>query len=117
MVATKATHVSGADPELAAIRSSDEVLELEEPTAPVMTTTTTTSTTVTTATETAITPTPVHQQASTRSFLANFGLAGYARRTLGICLLLCVVFLWTLSNFLASVRDAKPWQTFNIRPS
>lgn len=33
------------------------------------------------------------------------GLAkGMARHTLGMILLLCVVFLWTLSNFLGSVR-------------
>ncbi|KAK3308849.1 uncharacterized protein B0T15DRAFT_491401 [Chaetomium strumarium] len=32
----------------------------------------------------------------------TLGLAGVARRTLGIALLLVVVFLWTLSNFLAS---------------
>lgn len=31
------------------------------------------------------------------------GIAGTARRTLGICLLLVVVTLWTASNFLASV--------------
>lgn len=36
--------------------------------------------------------------------LANLGLGGVARRTIGMCLLLLVVFLWTLSNFLASVR-------------
>ncbi|KAJ6438334.1 thiamine-repressible mitochondrial transport protein THI74 [Purpureocillium lavendulum] len=36
------------------------------------------------------------------SFRASIGLAGMARRTLGICLLLVTVFLWTLSNFLAS---------------
>ncbi|UNI18703.1 hypothetical protein JDV02_004958 [Purpureocillium takamizusanense] len=35
-------------------------------------------------------------------FRASIGLAGIARRTLGICLLLVTVFLWTLSNFLAS---------------
>ncbi|POR36754.1 Putative vacuolar membrane protein [Tolypocladium paradoxum] len=35
-------------------------------------------------------------------FRASMGLAGVARRTLGICLLLVTVFLWTLSNFLAS---------------
>lgn len=29
--------------------------------------------------------------------------AGLARHTLGIVLLMCVVFLWTASNFLASV--------------
>ncbi|KND93893.1 putative vacuolar membrane protein [Tolypocladium ophioglossoides CBS 100239] len=36
---------------------------------------------------------------------ARMGLAGVARRTLGICLLLVTVFLWTLSNFLASHAD------------
>ena len=30
-------------------------------------------------------------------------MAGVARHTLGLILLLCVVFLWTLSNFLGSV--------------
>lgn len=30
-------------------------------------------------------------------------LDGVARHTLGLILLLCVVFLWTLSNFLGSV--------------
>ncbi|QPG97226.1 hypothetical protein C2857_005988 [Epichloe festucae Fl1] len=34
--------------------------------------------------------------------LAGLGLGGVARRTLGICLLLVTVLLWTLSNFLAS---------------
>src|SRR5690606_23627469 len=34
---------------------------------------------------------------------ARLGLGGVARRTLGITLLLVVVFLWTLSNFMASV--------------
>lgn len=32
------------------------------------------------------------------------GVAGLARHTLGLILLLCVVFLWTTSNFLGSVR-------------
>jgi len=32
-------------------------------------------------------------------------LAGLARHTLGLILLLFVVFLWTLSNFLGSVRS------------
>ncbi|KAH0594463.1 hypothetical protein MHUMG1_07813 [Metarhizium humberi] len=36
------------------------------------------------------------------ALLAHMGLGGVARRTLGICLLLVTVFLWTLSNFLAS---------------
>jgi hypothetical protein len=31
------------------------------------------------------------------------GFKGIARRTLGTCLLLLVVVLWTMSNFLASV--------------
>ncbi|KAL7823938.1 hypothetical protein V8C26DRAFT_384353 [Trichoderma gracile] len=35
-------------------------------------------------------------------FREGLGLAGIARRTLGISLLLLTVFLWTLSNFLAS---------------
>jgi solute carrier family 35 protein F5 len=35
---------------------------------------------------------------------ARRGLAGVAKHTLGLILLLCVVFLWTLSNFLGSVR-------------
>ncbi|OPB37373.1 thiamine-repressible mitochondrial transport protein THI74 [Trichoderma guizhouense] len=35
-------------------------------------------------------------------FREGLGLAGVARRTLGICFLLLTVFLWTLSNFLAS---------------
>ncbi|KAM7194797.1 hypothetical protein V8F20_007817 [Naviculisporaceae sp. PSN 640] len=35
-------------------------------------------------------------------FRAKLGLGGVARRTLGIALLLLTVFLWTLSNFLAS---------------
>lgn len=34
--------------------------------------------------------------------LASLGLGGFARRTLGITLLLVTVFLWTTSNFLAS---------------
>ncbi|KAL2141401.1 hypothetical protein VTI28DRAFT_2445 [Corynascus sepedonium] len=36
------------------------------------------------------------------SIKQKLGLGGVARRTLGITLLLIVVFLWTLSNFLAS---------------
>ncbi len=34
---------------------------------------------------------------------ANGPEKGIARHTLGLLLLLCVVFLWTLSNFLGSV--------------
>jgi hypothetical protein len=37
------------------------------------------------------------------SLRARLGLLGVARRTLGILLLLFTVFMWTLSNFLASV--------------
>lgn len=36
-------------------------------------------------------------------FRAGVGLGHVARRTLGIFLLLVTVFLWTASNFLASV--------------
>jgi solute carrier family 35 protein F5 len=43
----------------------------------------------------------------------KLGLGGVARRTLGIGLLLIVVFLWTLSNFMASVSPTIP-STFNI---
>nr|WOD45904.1 hypothetical protein [Trichoderma atroviride] len=53
---------------------------------------------------------PSHATASSRSqmpspavgFRERLGLGGVARRTLGICFLLTTVFLWTLSNFLAS---------------
>lgn len=38
-----------------------------------------------------------------RGWRAKLGLGGVARRTLGILLLLTTVFMWTLSNFLASV--------------
>lgn len=38
----------------------------------------------------------------------KLGLGGVARRTLGIGLLLVVVFLWTTSNFLASVSPSYP---------
>jgi hypothetical protein len=38
-----------------------------------------------------------------RGFRAGVGLQNVARRTLGIFLLLATVFLWTSSNFLASV--------------
>jgi solute carrier family 35, member F5 len=37
------------------------------------------------------------------SLRSKFGMLGVARRTLGIFLLLVTVFLWTVSNFLASV--------------
>lgn len=40
-----------------------------------------------------------------QSMASSLGIAGLARRTLGIILLLITVFLWTLSNFLASVRN------------
>jgi solute carrier family 35 protein F5 len=38
------------------------------------------------------------------SLRSKLGLMGVARRTLGIVLLLVTVLLWTISNFLASVR-------------
>lgn len=38
-----------------------------------------------------------------KGFRAGVGLKNVARRTLGIVLLLVTVFLWTASNFLASV--------------
>lgn len=90
-------HASGAVPDdIAAARFSDEVLELEEPSA-----------TTNVATPSAA-PVALSRSISKRSLLANIGLGGYARRTLGICLLIVVVFLWTLSNFLASVRGPPP---------
>jgi hypothetical protein len=42
------------------------------------------------------------------SLRARLGLLGVARRTLGILLLLFTVFMWTLSNFLASVSFIVP---------
>lgn len=43
-----------------------------------------------------------------KGWKARLGLGGVARRTLGFGLLMVTVFLWTLSNFLASVRIASP---------
>ena len=40
---------------------------------------------------------------STNSAVEGGMAKGMAKHTLGLCLLLCVVFLWTLSNFLGSV--------------
>ena len=37
-------------------------------------------------------------------FRASIGLAGVGRRSLGIAMLMITVFLWTASNFFASVR-------------
>lgn len=48
-----------------------------------------------------LSPSPVPK----KGFRTSIGLGGVARRTLGICLLLVTVFLWTSSNFLASVGD------------
>lgn len=45
-----------------------------------------------------LSPSPVPK----KGFRTSIGLGGVARRTLGICLLLVTVFLWTSSNFLAS---------------
>lgn len=42
------------------------------------------------------------QKSGIHAITARLGLGGVARRTLGITLLLVTVFLWTLSNFLAS---------------
>jgi hypothetical protein len=42
-----------------------------------------------------------------KRFAAGLGLPGMARRTLGILLLLVTVFLWTGSNFLASVSPPR----------
>ncbi|KAK4219428.1 hypothetical protein QBC37DRAFT_135656 [Rhypophila decipiens] len=42
------------------------------------------------------------RSSSNAGLRAKLGLGGVARRTLGITLLLLTVFLWTLSNFLAS---------------
>lgn len=46
-------------------------------------------------------PTPA-PKSGIYAITARLGLGGVARRTLGIALLLVTVFLWTLSNFLAS---------------
>lgn len=43
-------------------------------------------------------------------FRDKLGLSGIGRRTLGISFLLITVFLWTLSNFLASVRYTTPFK-------
>ncbi|KAF7558685.1 hypothetical protein G7046_g5485 [Stylonectria norvegica] len=46
---------------------------------------------------------PVRSRSPTKEgFRSRMGLAGVARRTLGISLLLVTVVLWTLSNFMAS---------------
>lgn len=44
-----------------------------------------------------------HTTKGSSGLRARLGLLGVARRTLGILLLLFTVFMWTLSNFLASV--------------
>jgi solute carrier family 35, member F5 len=48
---------------------------------------------------------------SGRGWRTKMGLGGVARRTLGIMLLLVTVFLWTASNFLASVSAPSRPQT------
>lgn len=53
--------------------------------------------------EVAGTAEPAAPAATAGGVRARLGLGGVARRTLGITLLLVVVFLWTLSNFMASV--------------
>jgi hypothetical protein len=52
-------------------------------------------------------PTPLSPVRKTPDFRARIGLKGIARRTLGILLLLVTVFLWTGSNFLASVSSVQ----------
>lgn len=42
------------------------------------------------------------------TFIGKKTIGGVARRTLGIILLLTTVFLWTVSNFLASVSSLIP---------
>lgn len=44
-------------------------------------------------------------------------LAGVARHTVGLILLLCVVFLWTLSNFLGSVCTADSSRQYGLADS
>ncbi|TQV98953.1 hypothetical protein V2A60_007353 [Cordyceps javanica] len=89
MVSVTAMHASGTAPDIAVPRFSAEVMELEEPA---------TAANASTTPAAAALPHPVPK----RNLLSTIGLGGYARRTLGICLLIVVVFLWTLSNFLAS---------------
>lgn len=47
-----------------------------------------------------LTPPP---QQPPKTMWSRLGLNGLARRTVGMALLLLTVFLWTLSNFMASV--------------
>ncbi|MBE3050436.1 hypothetical protein IMZ48_49670 [Candidatus Bathyarchaeota archaeon] len=49
-----------------------------------------------------------HKGEKRSGLLHRLGLGRYARRTLGICCLTVTVFLWTLANFLASVRPRYP---------
>lgn len=44
------------------------------------------------------------RSASPVGLRARLGLSGVARRTVGFALLLLTVFLWTMYNFIASVR-------------
>jgi solute carrier family 35 protein F5 len=43
-----------------------------------------------------------------KTLWSRLGLNGLARRTVGMSLLLLTVFLWTLSNFMASVSFGRP---------
>ena len=53
---------------------------------------------------------PQHHQRQKNDAAKEDALAcGLGRRTVGICLLLIVVILWTASNFLASVRFDAFW--------
>lgn len=60
------------------------------------------STSVTSLRSAAVASTRTTGTAGIHALTARLGLGGVARRTLGITLLLVTVFLWTLSNFLAS---------------
>ena len=51
-------------------------------------------------------PAPLSRPSSSDEDLSFAAAWGLARRTLGICLLLVTVLLWTVSNFLASVSSS-----------
>ncbi len=88
MGATRLPHPPASQPEMETIRVSEDAVDLAASLASSVRTRSRSPS-----------PPPLLK----KGILANFGLAGVARRTIGICLLLIVVFLWTISNFLASV--------------
>ncbi|KAK0383520.1 hypothetical protein NLU13_9431 [Sarocladium strictum] len=49
-----------------------------------------------------LSPPPPLQPRPAKTILSRLGLNGLARRTIGMALLLLTVFLWTMSNFMAS---------------